>query len=81
MNIILTQLIENKINKKSADDINKTISTFQKKINRLRNTCTSLMISNKNRKHQISQYNLFIKKLLSEKRITKEEISEYMNKK
>ena len=65
---------------KLKESLAKTNSTFQKDITRLRKTCIKLNISNTLRKHQITQFNLFIKKLLKENRITKEEVSQYMEK-
>jgi len=59
----------------------KISSSLQKDINRLRKTCTELSESNRLRKLQIKQFDLFIKKLLSEDRITTEEISMFMDKK
>ena len=59
----------------------KIMSTLQKDINRLKGTCARLDKSNTLRKHQITQFNLLVKKLLSEGRITKDEISEFIEKK
>ncbi len=59
----------------------KTMSSLHKDINRLRNVCTKINECNKLRKYQITQFNLFIKKLLLEERITKDEISKFMCRK
>ncbi|MCK9574796.1 MAG: hypothetical protein WC979_02925 [Candidatus Pacearchaeota archaeon] len=62
------------------DSESKTRSAYQKDINRLRKTCVKLNLSNELRKYQIHCFDSFIKQLLSEKRITKKEISDYMIK-
>lgn len=63
------------------ENTDKIKQNLQKDINRLRKTCTKLGESNKLRKYQIKQFNIFIKKLLEENRITKDEISQFMDKK
>lgn len=61
---------------------NNTIkSGLQKDINRIKKRCDEYQIANTLRKYQISQFNLLIKKLLNEGRITKEEIAEYICRK
>ena len=56
-------------------------SSLQKQINRLRKYCVNLTDSNTLRKRHIQQFDSFIKKLLKEKRITKDELSSFMVKK
>lgn len=63
---------------KNSDKINSSLSKI---INRLRHNCIILDKSNRLRKYQIQQFNLFITKLLQENRITKEEISQFIHKK
>lgn len=64
------------------ENINKTRSSYQKEINRLNRFCTDYMLSNNIRRYQQAQLGLFIKKLLCENRITKEELMMYVvNKK
>jgi 3-oxoacyl-[acyl-carrier-protein] synthase III len=63
------------------ENSDKIRQSLQKDINRIRKTCTQLGESNKLRKHEIKQFNMFIKKLLKENRITKDEISQFMDKK
>jgi len=59
----------------------KTVSTLMKDINRIKKTAKNQTNMNILRKHQIKLLNDFLKKLLNEKRITKEELSIYMPKK
>ena len=61
-------------------EASKIRSSYQKDINRIRKKCNKLYISNALRKYQISQFDIFIKKLIKENRITKEEISQFMEK-
>jgi len=61
-------------------EASKIRSSYQRDINRIRNKCNKLYISNALRKYQISQFDIFIKKLIKENRITKEEISQFMEK-
>jgi hypothetical protein len=56
-------------------------STLTKDINRIRKTADSQIKMNILRKHQLKLLDEFIKKLIKEKRITKEELREYMPKK
>lgn len=63
------------------ENSDKIKQSLQRDINRLRKTCTELSESNRLRKHQITQFNTFIKKLLKEGRISIDEISQFMNKK
>jgi len=62
------------------ENLDQVKSSLDKDIHRLRKTCTKLFESNKLRKLQITQFNLFIKKLLLENRITVEELSQYILK-
>ena len=55
--------------------------SLQKDVQRLKYTCTKIFECNKLRKGLITQFDMFIKKLLDENRITKEEISQFMDKK
>ena len=63
------------------ENVPKTQSSYQKEINRLNKFSTDYMQSNNIRKHQLTQLNLFIKKLLEEKRITVDELKPYCPKK
>jgi hypothetical protein len=56
-------------------------STLQRDLNRVKETCKRLDRINKLRKFQIAQYDLFVKKLLKEKRITVNEVSEFIKNK
>jgi len=62
-------------------ELQKTSSELQKKINRLRELCTKYDQRCRLRKRQITKYNLFVAKLISEGRITRSEIDEYMKMK
>src|SRR6266403_391386 len=53
----------------------------QKKLNRIKSKCTNMYRVNLLRKYQITQFNLLIRKLLSEGRITKEEVNFYIKNK
>ncbi|MEM0465552.1 MAG: hypothetical protein QXW97_02515 [Candidatus Pacearchaeota archaeon] len=66
----MKKTIESKIN-----------SHLQKDINRIRKIAKAQMKMNLLRKHQIKLLNELIKKLIKEKRITKEEVAPYMPKK
>ena len=59
----------------------KGMSSLQKDINRLKKRCKDLNDSNILKKHQIRQFDTFIKILLKNERITKDEISQFMEKK
>lgn len=54
-----------------------TKSSYQKTIDRLRNTCSQYWNLNIMRKMQIAAWNRFFYKLLREKRITKDELKKY----
>ncbi len=56
-------------------------SSYQKDINRLRKKCITLNHINSLRKHQITQFNMLVKKLLDENRITKEEVGVFIKSK
>ena len=64
--------------KKTYDDVQ---SVLHKKINRVVKHATNAMKSNTSRKRQITQFNNFVRFLLTEKRITKEEIEQFITKK
>lgn len=57
------------------------VSKLAKDLHRVRKTATTQMIVNTNRKKQITLWNKFFQKLLSEGRITKDELKEYSPKK
>jgi len=59
----------------------KVHSTLSKDINRIRKIADTQIKMNILRKHQLKLLDKFIKKLIKEKRITKEELREYMPKK
>ena len=59
----------------------KAVSSLTKDINRIRKTAEAQIKMNILRKHQIKLLNSFLKKLLKENRITKEELTPYMPKK
>ncbi len=59
----------------------KISSSLMKDINRIRKTADSQIKMNILRKHQIKLLNKFLKKLLNEGRITKEELKDYMPRK
>ncbi len=61
--------------------MNKAISSLQKDINRLRKVCDKFNKSNTLRKYQTTQFNLLIKKLLKEGRISKDEVREFIKSK
>jgi hypothetical protein len=63
------------------DNLGKVMSSYQKDINRLKKMCNDYRIINNLRKKQITQFNNFIGKLLKEKRITKDEIKQFMERK
>jgi hypothetical protein len=62
-------------------ELQKTHSELQRKINALREKCTTYTNACTLRKRQITQFNLLIKKLLTEGRITKQEVHEFIIKK
>ena len=68
-----------KTRQKSAES--KINSTLAKDINRIRKTAEAQIKINTLRKYQITLLNDFLKKLLAEKRITKNELMPYMPKK
>jgi hypothetical protein len=59
---------------KTEHESRKTDASYSKQIKRLTVYADEITKSNKLRKHLIHQYNLFVKKLLDENRITKEEL-------
>ena len=59
----------------------KSDSSYTKQINRLRKHCAEISEANIFRKYQIHQFNLLVKKLLSEGRISVDEIKGYFEKK
>ena len=59
----------------------KTSSSLMRDINRIRKAADSQTRINILRKHQIKLLNEFLKKLLDERRITKEELRNYMPRK
>ncbi len=61
--------------------LNMENSKSQKKLNRIKSKCTNMYRVNLLRKYQITQFNLLIRKLLSEGRITKEEVNFYIKNK
>jgi len=61
--------------------LRKNVSQLQIENNNLRDKCTVQITSNTNRKRQITKWNYFFKKLLSENRITKEELNVYSTRK
>ena len=66
---------------KQKDESAKISSTLMKDINRIRKTADMQTRMNILRKHQIKLLNEFLKKLMKEKRITKQELKPYMPKK
>ena len=69
------------INQMWEDRISKTKSKLTKEINRASSFCKSFQKSNEDKKEAIRKYDSFIKKLLSENRITKEELAKFITKK
>jgi len=67
--------------RKKITEASKIHSHLIKDINRIRKYAESQTRMNILRKYQLSQLDKFIKKLLKEKKISKEEISEYNIKK
>jgi hypothetical protein len=59
---------------KTEHESRKTDASYSKQIKRLTVYADEITKSNKLRKHLIHQYNLFVKKLLDENRISKEEL-------
>lgn len=73
---------KNKQTSKSFDsEIAKLNSHLSKDINRIRRTCEMQIRMNTLRKYQIKKINEFLKKLILEKRIKKEELKPYFIKK
>jgi len=66
---------------KLKTELSKTVSSLMKDIKRIRKTAEQQTRMNILRKYQIKMLNEFIKKLLQEKRITKEELNQYNIKK
>ncbi len=67
--------------RKKIDELSKTSSTLMRDINRIRKQTESQARMNILRKHQITLLNDFIKKLLKEGKISKEELEKYNIKK
>ena len=66
---------------KLETELSKTTSALMKDITRIRRTAEQQARMNTLRKYQTKMLNDFIKKLLAEKRITKEELEQYNIKK
>ena len=66
--------------KDTKNEASKISSTLSKDINRLREKCNNYRNMNDDRKYLITQYDKFIKKLIKEDRITKEEIGIFIKK-
>jgi hypothetical protein len=62
-------------------EIQKANSAYQKEINRLHDFCNMYRESNDARKKQIAQFHDFLDFLLTEKRITKDEIKRFIKNK
>lgn len=62
---------------KTHHESRKTDASYSKQIKRLTTYADEITKSNKLRKYLIHQYNLFVKKLLDENRITKEELTPF----
>jgi 3-oxoacyl-[acyl-carrier-protein] synthase III len=60
---------------------NKGVESLQKDVIRLRKKCIEFQRGLENKKEALRQFSALIKKLLSENRITKEEIGEFLKKK
>lgn len=67
--------------KKEKNEADKIRSSLMKDINRIRKQAETQARMNLLRKYQLTQLNKFIKKLLKEGRISKEEIKKYNVKK
>jgi tRNA splicing ligase len=67
--------------KKEKNEADKIRSSLMKDVNRIRKQAEAQAKMNLLRKYQLTQLNKFIKKLLKEGRISKEEIKEYNVKK
>jgi tRNA splicing ligase len=67
--------------KKEKNEADKIRSSLMKDVNRIRKQAEVQAKMNLLRKYQLTQLNKFIKKLLKEGRISKEEIKEYNVKK
>lgn len=57
----------------------KSFSAYQKKINRLKETCSMYQQSNDLKKQQILSYKLLLKELLNKGQITKKDIEKYIS--
>ncbi len=62
-------------------DYRRGISKLEKKLNNTRKICTEQTTANTNRKKQTVMWNQFFKKLLSEGRITVDELRQYSKRK
>lgn len=62
-------------------ELQKTRSSLQKQINRLECFCNRYRRANDARKIQIQQFNNLIRFLISENRITKDEVSQFIHRK
>ena len=58
------------------EELKKCISALQKKLNRVTKLATKFNNVNTIRKQQLSRTNVFLKKLLDENRITKDELKD-----
>ena len=65
---------------KLKTEVDKLQSSLMKDINRLTKLCNKYNRNTIKRKTQIRMYNKLIDKLLDEKRITKEELKEFIKK-
>ncbi|MCK4552712.1 hypothetical protein KAT80_00725 [Candidatus Pacearchaeota archaeon] len=66
---------------KTKSESSKIHSSLMKDINRIRKTAEKQIKMNILRKHQIKLLDKFLKKLIQQRRITKEELIPYMPKK
>ena len=66
---------------KSKSEASKAHSSLTKDINRIRKITDTQIKMNILRKHQINLLNKFLKKLIKEKRINKDELKPYMPRK
>ncbi len=66
---------------KTKSESSKIHSSLMKDINRIKKTAEKQIKMNILRKHQIKLLDKFLKKLIKQKRITKEELIPYMPKK
>jgi hypothetical protein len=62
------------------ESLRKTMSSFQRDVNRLKNTCHRLQEHHEAKNKKITKLNLFIDHLLNENKISKEDILNFMKK-